>query len=150
MVNQLASTAAATSVTGNATATAQAAQAFMKYSGITTGSEKAKEGDYQPTEEDGKLRVEVAEKMLKWHAEAIGRCVELSVPGDLPKNVFSLMRTLSDGLGRSFVEAALETLVLFVIGISEGSNCKKGPRSNLMVGIPSWTQILVSLGLFAW
>ena len=102
-------TAAATSsVTGNATATAQAAQKFMKYSGIGTGA-STKEGEYQPTEEDGKLRIEMAEKMLKWHAESIGRCVELSPPGDLPKNVFALMRTLSDALARSFVETALET-----------------------------------------
>jgi exocyst complex component 5 len=47
--------------------------------------------------------------MLKWHAEAIGRCVELSNPGDLPKNVFALMRTLSDAIGRGYVEMALET-----------------------------------------
>jgi exocyst complex component 5 len=67
------------------------------------------EGEYQPTEEDGKLKVEVAQKMLKWHAESIGRCVELSASGDLPKNVFALMRTLSEAIGRSYVETALES-----------------------------------------
>jgi hypothetical protein len=67
------------------------------------------EGEYQPTEEDGKLKVEVAQKMLKWHAESIGRCVELSAPGDLPKNVFALMRTLSEAIGRGYVETALES-----------------------------------------
>jgi hypothetical protein len=36
-----------------------------------------------PTEEDGKLSIDVAEKLLSWHAEAVGRCVELSVPTDL-------------------------------------------------------------------
>ncbi|PVG00485.1 exocyst complex component Sec10 [Serendipita vermifera] len=110
MRNQLTTTAAATSaITGNATATAQAAQAFIKYSGINTNTTTTKEGEYQPTEEDGKLKVDVAERMLKWHAEAIGRCVELSYPGDLPKNVFALMRTLSDAIGRGYVEMALET-----------------------------------------
>ncbi|CCA68145.1 related to exocyst complex 100 kDa component [Serendipita indica DSM 11827] len=109
MKNQLASTAAATSsVTGNATATAQAAQALLKYSGINPNAAN-KESEYQPVEDDGKLKVEVAEKMLKWHAESIGRCVELSAQGDLPKNVFSLMRTLSDAIGRGYVETALET-----------------------------------------
>ncbi|KAG8820317.1 Exocyst complex component 5 [Serendipita sp. 399] len=108
MKNQLTTTAAATSAaTGNATATAQAAQAFIKYSGLTTATNK--DGEYQPVEEDGKLKISVAEKMLKWHAESIGRCVELSTPGDLPKNVFALMRTLSDALGRGYVETALET-----------------------------------------
>ncbi|KAG8809885.1 Exocyst complex component 5, partial [Serendipita sp. 400] len=106
--NQLTNTAAATSAaTGNATTTAQAAQAFIKYSGITTGFNK--EGEYQPVEEDGKLKMSVAGKMLKWHAESIGRCVELSTQGDLPKNVFSLMRILSDAIGRGYAETALET-----------------------------------------
>lgn len=53
----------------------------------------------------------MAEKMLKWHAEAIGRCVELSAPGELPKNVFALMKTLSDAIGRAYVETALERYV---------------------------------------
>ena len=62
MVNQLTTTAAATSsVTGNATATAQAAQAFMKFSGISGEKPKEKDGEYQPTEEDGRLTVEMAE-----------------------------------------------------------------------------------------
>lgn len=100
----------------------------MKYSGLSAASAikvcspcgcisqrsnpvVLQEGDYHATEEEGKLKVEVAEKMLKWHAESIGRCVELSVPGELPKNVFSLMRTLSDAIGRGYVETALETSV---------------------------------------
>ncbi len=112
MVNQLTTTAAATSsVTGTATATAQAAQAFMKFSGISGEKPKEKDGDYQPTEEDGRLTVEMAEKMLKWHAESIGRCVELSASGDLPKNVFALMKVLADALGRRYLEIALETWV---------------------------------------
>jgi hypothetical protein len=110
MVNQLTTTAAATSsVTGNATATAQAAQAFMKFSGIRGEKPKEKDGEYQPTEEDGRLTVEMAEKMLKWHAESIGRCVELSASGDLPKNVFALMKVLADALGRRYIEIAVET-----------------------------------------
>jgi hypothetical protein len=115
MVNQLTTTAAATSsVTGNATATAQAAQAFMKFSGISGEKPKEKDGEYQPTEEDGRLTVDMAEKMLKWHAESIGRCVELSASGDLPKNVFALMKVLADALGRRYIEIALETYVPFL------------------------------------
>ena len=36
-----------------------------------------------PTEEDGRLSIDVAEKVLTWHAEAVGRCVELSMQSDL-------------------------------------------------------------------
>lgn len=35
------------------------------------------------TESDGVLSLDVAEKMLKWHAEAIGRCVEMSPQSDM-------------------------------------------------------------------
>ena len=38
-------------------------------------------------EEEGKLLVDTAERMLKWHGEAVGRCVELSAPSDV--SVFS-------------------------------------------------------------
>lgn len=110
MVNQLTTTAAATSsVTGNATATAQAAQAFMKFSGISGEKPKERDGEYQPVEEDGRLTIDMAEKMLKWHAESIGRCVELSASGDLAKNVLALMKVLADALGRRYLETALET-----------------------------------------
>ena len=110
MVNQLTSTAAATSsVTGNATATAQAAQAIMKFSGISGEKPKEKDGEDPPNEEDGRLTIDMAEKMLKWHAESIGRCVELSASSDLAKNVFALMKVLADVLGRRYLETALET-----------------------------------------
>jgi hypothetical protein len=32
---------------------------------------------------DGVLTVDMAERMLKWHAEAVGRVVELSAAGDV-------------------------------------------------------------------
>jgi hypothetical protein len=32
---------------------------------------------------DGVLTVEMAERMLKWHAEAVGRVMELSGSGDV-------------------------------------------------------------------
>lgn len=35
------------------------------------------------SEADGVLNIDVAEKMLKWHAEAIGRCVEMSPPSEV-------------------------------------------------------------------
>lgn len=42
-----------------------------------------KSGEEPVREEDGLLSVDTAETMLKWHAEAIGRCVELSPPSDM-------------------------------------------------------------------
>ncbi|KAK8846861.1 hypothetical protein IAR55_005951 [Kwoniella newhampshirensis] len=58
---------------------------------------------------DGLLTIEMAERMLKWHAEAVGRAVELSPPGDVGKNALALLKVLSEAVGRSFVETALDS-----------------------------------------
>lgn len=46
----------------------------------TTNGTEARES---VTEFDGTLSLDVAEKMLKWHAEAVGRCVEMSPASDV-------------------------------------------------------------------
>ena len=73
----------------NATATSgastsKAAAAIMRFGGITPSDRfQDKSLDEQVSEEDGLLSVDVAVTMLKWHAETIGRCVELSPPNDV-------------------------------------------------------------------
>jgi hypothetical protein len=81
MVNQL-SAAAATSSSGNSTPSAQAAAALMRFGGINAPNQD-KSSEEPIREEDGLLSIDIAEKMLKWHAEAIGRCVELSLANDV-------------------------------------------------------------------
>ena len=51
--------------------------------GADANGSKLDEEVKSPTEEDGRLNVDLAETILKWHAEAIGRCVELSVGGEV-------------------------------------------------------------------
>lgn len=84
-MNQI-TTSGSSSTATTGTTTSQAAAAFMKFSGFGI-SEKEKEkerpGEDLPREEDGRLSVDVAERMLKWHAEAVGRCVELSPTHDV-------------------------------------------------------------------
>ncbi|WVQ97920.1 hypothetical protein IAU59_005038 [Kwoniella sp. CBS 9459] len=58
---------------------------------------------------DGVLTVEMAERMLRWHAEAVGRAVELSPPVDMAKNALALSKVLSEAIGRSFIETALDS-----------------------------------------
>ncbi|GAA5873378.1 hypothetical protein JCM16303_001108 [Sporobolomyces ruberrimus] len=62
-------------------------------------------------EGDGDLSLETAERMLEWHAEAIGRMVELSPAGDVPKNAFSLLKVLADSFGKAYLETALDTAI---------------------------------------
>ncbi|KAJ7721168.1 exocyst complex protein, partial [Mycena maculata] len=106
MVNQL-SAAAATTGPGGGSTSAQAAAALMRFGGINAPQKPADEGPVR--EEDGLLSVETAEIMLKWHAEATGRCVELSPSTDVAKNTFVLLRVLSEAIGNGYVEAAIET-----------------------------------------
>ncbi|KAJ7490369.1 exocyst complex protein [Mycena galericulata] len=108
MVNQL-SAAAATTSTGGGSTSAQAAAALMRFGGINAPQKQEKTGEESVREEDGLLNVETAETMLKWHAEAIGRCVELSPSTDVAKNTFALLRVLSEAIGNAYVEAAIET-----------------------------------------
>ncbi|WWC59401.1 uncharacterized protein I303_101956 [Kwoniella dejecticola CBS 10117] len=58
---------------------------------------------------DGVLTIEMAERMLKWHAEAVGRAVELSASGDVGKNALALSKVLSEAIGRSYIETALDS-----------------------------------------
>lgn len=62
-----------------------------------------------PSPEDGVLDIELAERMMRWHAEAIGRVVELSPPAEVAKNVFALSKVLAEAIGRSFIDTALDS-----------------------------------------
>ncbi|KAJ3854531.1 exocyst complex component Sec10-like protein [Lentinula lateritia] len=107
VVNQLSNTAATTSSGGVQTTSAQAANAILRFGGLN--AEKNVVDEEPVREEDGQLSVDVAEKMLKWHAEAIGRCVELSAPNDLSRNTFALLRVLAEAISTAYIEGALET-----------------------------------------
>lgn len=60
-------------------------------------------------ERDGELSLDVAERMLRWHAEAIGRCVDLSGSSDVAKNTFALLRVLAEAYLKSYTEVALDS-----------------------------------------
>ncbi|KAG6868166.1 hypothetical protein C0993_006834 [Termitomyces sp. T159_Od127] len=109
MVNQLSAAAATTTTSGGSTTSAQAAAALMRLGGINTNQDRLEE---PVREEDGLLSVGIAGKMLKWHAEAVGRCIELSSPNDNAKNTFTLLRVLAEAIGNAYLGAALETAQL--------------------------------------
>lgn len=94
MVNQLTTAAHQASNSSSTTAShpehhdSSRLDRLMKLSGLATiAKEKLIGEDVQPEqmfeEGDGALDLTVAEKMLKWHAEAVGRMVELSALGDV-------------------------------------------------------------------
>lgn len=81
MVNQLSAAAEKTATTSSNSTSAQAAAALMKFSGLSSSVNQEKQEEIR--EEDGLLSLDVAERMLRWHAEAVGRCIELSASGDV-------------------------------------------------------------------
>ncbi len=127
VVNQIATT---TTAAGAGSTSAQAAAALVRFGVINSDRIADKSNEEPIREEYGALSVSVAERMLKWHAEAIGRCVELSPPNDVsvtrfmnnvvesycsffrPKSTFTLLRILAEAISTSYVEVAIETLVL--------------------------------------
>lgn len=60
------------------------------------------------SDSDGELTLTVAERMLRWHAEAIGRCVDLSSPSDVAKNAFALLKVLAEALLKAYLETAID------------------------------------------
>ncbi|SPO19991.1 related to exocyst complex 100 kDa component [Ustilago trichophora] len=65
-------------------------------------------------ETDGDLSLDVAEKMLRWHAESIGRCIDLSSPSEVPKATFALLRVLTSAYIKTYVETALDSALAAV------------------------------------
>ncbi|PPQ77399.1 hypothetical protein CVT25_010981 [Psilocybe cyanescens] len=108
MVNQISAATTTTTSSGGPTTSGQAAAALMRFGVINPDRNNDKSNEEPIREEDGVLSVDVAEKVLKWHAEAIGRCVELSPPNDV-QNTSTLLRVLADAIGTSYVDSALES-----------------------------------------
>jgi len=58
---------------------------LKKLAGLERKKQEKDEKIMEPefTEQDGVLQLDIAKRMLKWHAEAIGRAVELTPHADL-------------------------------------------------------------------
>jgi len=82
------------------------------------GDGKAAEMDF--TELDGSLQTQAAKRMLRWHAEAVSRVIELTAHGDLHDSAFAmtnahrakdaqtLLYVLFDHIGRAYVETVID------------------------------------------
>ncbi|KAF2278201.1 exocyst complex component Sec10 [Westerdykella ornata] len=64
--------------------------------------------DIDVTDEDGKLSLPNAKRMLKWLAEGVGRGLELSPSNETPKDVQSLLNLLLTHMGEIYLETALD------------------------------------------
>lgn len=55
----------------------------MRFGGMMTDRVHDKTTEEPLREEDGLLSIDLAENILRWHAEAVGRAVELSASNDV-------------------------------------------------------------------
>ncbi|KAF2498873.1 exocyst complex component Sec10 [Lophium mytilinum] len=79
---------------------------LMRIAGLKdTDSEKK---DIEVTDEDGKLSLPNAKRMLKWLAEGVGRGLELSGGNETPKDVQALLTLLLSHMGELYLETALD------------------------------------------
>lgn len=91
--------------TGNSNAASTSAESLVDGPHIPGGRHHEDELE----DGDGDLSLDVAEKMLRWHAESIGRCVDLSSPTEVPKATFALLRVLTSAYIKTYVETALDS-----------------------------------------
>jgi hypothetical protein len=79
---------------------------LLRIAGLKEDQQEKKE--IEVTDEDGRLSLPVAKRMLKWLAEGVGRGLELSPGNETPKDVQILLSLLLRQMGEIYLEAALE------------------------------------------
>ena len=79
---------------------------LLRIAGLKEDQQDKKEIDV--TDEDGKLSLSTAKRMLKWLAEGVGRGLELSPGNETPKDVQNLLNLLLQQMGEIYLETALD------------------------------------------
>lgn len=83
---------------------------LLRIAGLKEDQQEKKE--IEVSDEDGKLSLQVAKRMLKWLAEGVGRGLELSPGNETPKDVQILLNLLLRQMGEIYLETALEAYVV--------------------------------------
>ncbi|KAF2705249.1 exocyst complex component Sec10 [Pleomassaria siparia CBS 279.74] len=79
---------------------------LLRIAGLKDGETEKK--DIEVTDEDGRLSLSTAKRMLKWLAEGVGRGLELSPGNETPKDVQNLLNLLLTHMGEIYLENALD------------------------------------------
>jgi hypothetical protein len=79
---------------------------LLRIAGLKEDQQDKKE--IEVTDEDGKLSLSTAKRMLKWLAEGVGRGLELSPGNETPKDVQNLLNLLLQQMGEVYLETALD------------------------------------------
>ncbi|KAL2258988.1 hypothetical protein VTK26DRAFT_7494 [Humicola hyalothermophila] len=80
---------------------------MLRVAGIQDSSGGNK-NDIEVSEQDGKLSVAYAKRMIGWLAESVRRTLEMGSASDTPKDVNVLLNLLLTSMGQVYVETALD------------------------------------------
>jgi hypothetical protein len=81
---------------------------LQRIAGVKDDSGDNKKTEIEVTEEDGKLNLATAKRMLRWLAEGVGRGLELSSATETPKDVQQLLSLWLTQMGEIYLNSALE------------------------------------------
>ncbi|KAF2831166.1 exocyst complex component Sec10 [Ophiobolus disseminans] len=79
---------------------------LLRIAGLKEDQQEKKE--IEVTDDDGRLSLATAKRMLKWLAEGVGRGLELSPGNETPKDVQNLLNLLLQQMGEIYLETALD------------------------------------------
>jgi len=102
------------------------------------GSYYANRDEVDLTENDGKLNVQTALRMLKWLAESVGRGLELANGHETPKDVRELLNILIEHMGDSYLEVALNA----ALDSAPPDNLKVEPDYIYLEGLRECNEVL--------
>lgn len=81
---------------------------LLRVAGLKDADTTKNKSEIEVSEQDGRLSVQNAKRMLRWLAEAVGRDLELSGGSETPKDVLNLLDLLLANMGDIYVETALD------------------------------------------
>lgn len=82
---------------------------LLSVAGLNNADDKGSQADAaEIAEEDGRLHVEFAKRMLKWLAEGVRRGLELGGGSETPKDVTALLNLILKNLLENYVEISLD------------------------------------------
>lgn len=81
---------------------------LLRLAGLKDSDYARTQNDIEVSEEDGVLSSNVAKRMLKWLAEAVGRILDLSGGSETARDIYAMLNLLLNNMGEIYIEAALD------------------------------------------
>ncbi|KAL8661072.1 MAG: hypothetical protein Q9202_005944 [Teloschistes flavicans] len=81
---------------------------LLRVAGLKDAENAKVQTEIEVSNDDGVLSTATAKRMLKWLAEAVGRCLELNGGNETAKDVSALLQILTGNMSEIYLETALD------------------------------------------